>query len=242
MSFIDKFKKFLTKYFFNTKWRCAVCGKEIFDGGYICDKCINLLPLNDGNICSKCGRKTIQSQCTCSTCGNTVQIYDRARSSFVYEKPVSQFIQKLKFYHKKFYAEILGEYLAVTYFKHVFAPDIITYVPMTDKSQRKRGYNQSKLLALELSKRVNVEVVDCVIKIKETKRQAKLNKSQRIKNLQGAFKVPNKNLVKGKRVLLVDDVLTTGTTVNTVCEKLIKAGAVAVDVLTVASVPPKEGY
>ena len=113
---------------------------------------------------------------------------------------------------------------------------------MTVKAQRKRGYNQSKLLALGLSSKVNVEVVDCLEKVKETKRQSKLTKSQRQKNLKGAFRVVNKSLIKGKRVLLVDDVLTTGTTVNAVCEKLLKAGAVAVDVLTVASVPPKEGY
>ncbi|MBO5714068.1 MAG: ComF family protein [Clostridia bacterium] len=184
----------------------------------------------------------MQSQQTCSTCKQTAQNYQRARSAFVYQQPIDQFIKKLKFYNKRFYVEILAEYLSITYFKHVFTPDVITYVPMTQKSQRKRGYNQSKLLALGLSSRVNVEVVDCLEKVKETQRQSKLTKSQRQKNLKGAFKVVNKSLIKNKRVLLVDDVLTTGTTVNAVCEKLLKAGAVAVDVLTVASVPPKEGY
>lgn len=242
MSLVSRFKNFFNKYLFNTKWRCMVCGREIFDGGYFCSDCKNQLPLNDSNICDKCGRKTIQNQPVCTTCKQTEQCFDKARSTFVYSKPINQFIQKLKFYHKKFYAEILGEYLSVTYFKHMFTPDVITYVPMTAKSQQKRGYNQSKLLAIELSKRVNVEVIDCLEKIKETKRQLKLTKSQRIKNLQGAFKVTNKILVKGKRVLLVDDVLTTGTTANTVIEKLLKAGAIGVDVITVASVPPKLGY
>ena len=242
MNLIARIKNFINKYLFNTKWRCIVCGREIFDGGYVCEDCKKNLPLNDGNICLRCGRKTIQSQPTCTTCKQSEQKFERARSTFVYYKPVNQFIQKLKFYNKRFYAEILGEYLAVTYFKHVFAPDVITFVPMTEKSKKKRGYNQSKLLATELSKRVNVEVVDCLEKVKETKRQAKLNKNKRIKNLQGAFKVTDKEKVKGKRVLLVDDVLTTGTTVNTVSEQLIKAGAVCVEVITVASVPPKTGY
>ena len=231
MSFIKKLKEFLSKYLFNTKWRCLSCGREIFDGGYLCDDCKKDLPLNDGNICDRCGRKTIQSQMACTTCKQGVQNFNKARSSFDYQKPVRQFIQKLKFYNKRFYAEVLAEYLAITYFKNMFAPDVITYVPMTEKAKRKRGYNQSEMLAKELSKRVNVEVVDCLVKIKETKRQAKLNKAQRMKNLQGAFRVVDRKLVKNKRVLLVDDVLTTGTTVNTVSEKLLKAGATSVDVI-----------
>ena len=242
MSFIKKFKGFITKYLFNTKWRCLSCGREIFDGGYFCDDCKLKLPLNDGNICDRCGRKTIQSQTACTTCKQGIQNFNKARSSFEYQKPIKQLIQKLKFYNKRFYAEVFADYLAITYFKNMFAPDVITYVPMTEKAKRKRGYNQSEMLAKELSKRVNVQVVDCLVKIKETKRQAKLNKAQRMKNLQGAFKVVDKKLVKGKRVLLVDDVLTTGTTVNAVSEKLLKAGATCVDVLTVASVTNKEGY
>lgn len=242
MSFIKKFKEFINKYLFSTKWRCAVCGKEIFDGGYFCSDCKEKLPLNDGNYCDKCGRKTLQSQQACTSCKQTAQNYQKARSVFEYKPPINQFIRKLKYYNKRFYVDILAEYLSLTYYKHMFTPDVITYVPMTANAQRKRGYNQSQLLAEGLSSRVNVKVVDCLEKVKETKRQSKLTKSQRQKNLKGAFRVVNKSLVKGKRVLLVDDVLTTGTTVNTICEKLLKAGVVAIDVLTVASVAPKEGY
>ena len=62
MRFFKRLKEFINKYLFNVRWRCLRCGREIFDGGYFCDECKKLLPLNDGNICDRCGRKTIQSQ------------------------------------------------------------------------------------------------------------------------------------------------------------------------------------
>ena len=125
--------------------------------------------------------------------------------------------------------------MANVYLEEDLSCDIITFVPMHPKRLKKRSYNQAELLAKELSKILNVQLVDCLQKVKDTKNQAKLSREERIKNLSDSFKV-DKNLVKNKAVLLVDDVLTTGSTADTVSKVLIKAGAEKVRVLTLASV------
>ena len=234
--------RFVRKYFFNSKWRCNVCGKEIFDGEYFCPKCKDNLPLNDGSICEHCGRKTGFPESYCSTCKGVLVSIDKSRSAFTYEQPVSGFIKQIKYYGKKYLVDVLADYLAICYYKNLFCPDFIVFVPMTEKAKKKRGYNQSELLEYALSKRVNVKVVDCVAKINETTRQAKLKRNERLKNLRNAYRVLNKSIVKDKEVLIVDDVTTTGATAEALASKLKKAGARTVNLLTVASVPPIEGY
>ncbi len=242
MQIIKRIKAFISKYFFSYEWRCLACGKEIFGKVYFCDECKNRLPLNDKNICARCGRKTIQAQPVCTTCKQNMRYLDFARSSFSYEQPVTALIHRLKFSGRKFYAEPLADYMSVMYYKNLFSPDFITYVPMTKRAERKRGYNQSELLARALSERVNVEVKDCLVKVKETKRQLKLGREERLKNLKGVFRVHDRRSVKDKNVLIVDDVFTTGATAEVLAKALKGAGAKTVSLLTVASVPPTDGY
>ena len=120
--------------------------------------------------------------------------------------------------------------------------DNIVAVPMTIKALRKRGYNQSLLLAEKLSIKTGVKILDCLTKIKETPKQATLKRLERIKNLDGAFRVTDKKAVEGKRILIVDDVTTTGSTAEVLASRLKRAGAKQVFLLTVASVPTKDGY
>jgi competence protein ComFC len=108
---------------------------------------------------------------------------------------------------------------------------------MTAKTERKREYNHAKLLAEKLSVIINVPVANVIVKLKETERQARLGKKDRLKNLIGVFKITNKKLIKDKTILIVDDVTTTGATAEVISAKLKKAGAKRVMLLTVASVP-----
>ena len=240
MSFITKIKIFIKNIFdkdlFNTKWTCSACGKEIFGDGYFCEECLAKLPYNDGNICEHCGRATKQTEKYCLTCKNRLTAIDKGRSSFKYEKPISSLIKGLKYDKKKYIAEIFSESLANTYFKNFMSCDVITFVPMTAKAERKREYNHARLLAEGLSKRVGVPCEPLLEKTKETSRQAKLNRAERMKNLDGAFKTINRKLIKNKSVLVVDDVTTTGATAETVAEKLKNSGAREVILLTIASV------
>ena len=132
--------------------------------------------------------------------------------------------------------------MANLYFKNYLNADAVVYIPMTDKALRKRGYNQSKILAEEFCKITGLELIDCVVKVKETSRQATLNREQRQRNLKSAYRVINRKLVRGKKIVIIDDVTTTGATAETVADRLKRAKAKAVFLISVASVSPKDGY
>ncbi len=239
MRFIDVLTKALTFGLYNPKWRCNVCGKELFDEGYFCKDCLNSFPVNDKTYCEHCGREVKTSAAYCLSCKGSMISVDRARSLFTYKKPINSLIKKAKYYNGKYLLEAFSVPLSNLYFKNYFNSDLVCCVPMTEKRKRSRGYNQSEILARYVSELIKVPFCDCLIKTKETKRQAKLGRTDRMKNLKGSFKVSDAKVVKGKSVLLVDDVLTTGSTAETVAERLKAAGAVKVDIITIASVPSK---
>ncbi len=236
------FSRFLHKYFFNEKWCCNVCGREIFGNGYFCEKCEKELPFNDGALCNHCGRHTVAPEEYCSSCKEFMLSVDCSRSAFIYAKPVSGLIQSLKYGGKKYLAGILAQYMSSVYFKFGMLADAAVFVPMTKSAKRKRGFNQSELLCREFCARTGVEMCDCVIKTKDTPRQATLGRKERAVNLAGAFKVTDRKAIENKTVVIIDDVMTTGSTAEALAEKLKRAGAKCVKLLTAASVPPKQGY
>ena len=242
MDVIAKIKRFFKKYLINNKWRCLSCGKEIFNDARFCDECYRELPFNDKAICDHCGREVLAFSNYCSTCKERLLSIDKGRSVFTYKEPISDLIKKLKYGNQRYIAEYFIEVLTFNYLKNCFNADFITYVPMTEKAKRKRGYNQSEILAKGVSERVNVKLFENVLKVKETKRQATLNKKERYENLKDAFKVTDKKAIKGKTVVIIDDVTTTGTTAEVLASSLKKAGAKIVYLITVASLPSKDKY
>ena len=242
MGFLKKISDFFSKYLFNYKWRCIACGKEIFEQSSFCEECKSKLPYNDGVICAHCGRKLKGVQEYCTTCKGRLVNIDKSRSVYVYEEPINLIIQKFKYSNGRYLAEPLAEELSFLYFKSYFNADAVSYVPMFEKDERKRGYNQSKLLAEKFAEKTGLEILHCLQKTRHTERQATLSREQRRKNLSDSFRIINRKSVKNKKVVLVDDVSTTGTTAEVLAELLKKAHAQSVFLLTVASVPPKEGY
>ena len=179
MKILQSLKRFVKKYFFNPTWRCLVCGKEIFENGRFCDECEKSLPYNDGAICEHCGRKTIAFTAYCSTCKNNLIDLDKCRSVFSYDYPMSKLIKDAKYNNAKYLIEFFAEKLSLVYFQNYFNADYLVYVPMTEKAEKKRGYNQSKILANKLSFLINIAVLDAVKKVKDTKRQATLSRKER---------------------------------------------------------------
>ena len=236
------FKRIYDRYFHETKWKCGLCGKELFDGNYLCESCLKKLPFNDKNICNHCGRQTIYPEDYCLTCKNILVSIDVGRSVFLYEGKIRKLIVNFKHRNQRYLSELFGKFLYDKYCECKFNPDFITFVPMSDKRLKKRGFNQTELLAKNLSERSGKDVLPIFSKVSETKRQAKLSYAERIKNLRGSFKVTDKKAVRGKSVLIVDDVTTTGATGEILAALLKKAGAKTVTVLTIASVKKKEGY
>ena len=235
-----KVKKFICKFFdknlFNINWTCSICGEDVFDKGYFCEDCKKLLPKIGDNFCNHCGRPTKTKEVYCLTCKGILSSIDKGRSSFVYKSPISNLIKKLKYENARYLAEVFAYYLSETYKISNFDADLITFVPMTAKSKRQRGYNQSELLARFTSKLLQIPVKNLVRKKKETIRQAKLDRSQRLKNLLGVYGVINKKSVCGKKIVIIDDVTTTGSTAEAIAKVLKKAGATKVYLLTVATV------
>nr|MBO4517663.1 ComF family protein [Clostridia bacterium] len=242
MKFKDFVLKLLTFGFYRAEWRCNGCGKEIFDGEFFCEDCEKGLPYNNTTVCEHCGRAVKVPSEYCSTCKGVLVSIDKARAVFTYEPPISGLIKKAKYDNCRYILDYFAERLSFLYFANYFKAEAVCYVPMSEERLKKRKYNQSEILAVKVSEKIGVPFVPLLIKAKETERQAKLTRAERLKNLTDSFKVADKKSVRGKNILVVDDVSTTGATAEAVASKLKKAGALRVFLITVANVPSKDGY
>lgn len=148
----------------------------------------------------------------------------RCCAPFVYDGKFREALLLFKFSRKKQYAKafarVMYEQIQKSYPDYIF--DYITYVPMYKKDEKKRGFNQSRLLAKELSKLMKIRCCNTLIKTKHTSPQHSLEGKERLKNLKGAFKIVDKSLVKEKHILIIDDVITTGSTLFECCKILEK--------------------
>lgn len=242
MKIKESFINLVNKIFFNSKWRCLSCGKEIFNEQYFCDDCKEKLPYIKGYTCNHCGRITKAPTEYCFTCAKNLTAIEKGRSVFNYSSPVSNLLVKAKYEGGKYIYDAFITDLTNIYIQNHFNAEIITFVPMTEKALKKRGYNQSQILAEGLAKNTDLKVYYGVQKVKETVNQAKLDRIDRLKNLKSCYRLKNKKEIKGKSVLIVDDVTTTGSTAEALAEKLKKAEAKCVYLLTVASVSLQDNY
>ncbi len=215
-------------------YTCEICGIEVF-GKRLCRSCMNGVEFIAVS-CPVCGRKT-QTESLCLECKAKAPKFDKAVSVFVYRDGAALLVKKFKNGHaylKEYFAELLSE--RCEKFK---GAEAVCYVPMTEKAKKKRGYNQAELLAKALAERLDLPVLDgAVIKVKDTEEQKTLSHSEREKNLLGCFKADSK-LVRGKKLILIDDVMTTAATADAVAAALRKRGAKNIYFATVASVEYK---
>lgn len=229
---VDKIKENI----FPLNYTCNCCEKEVFDKEYFCKDCQSEIFKIDENRCNHCGRKTVYSVAYCDSCIDKNLEFFEARSLYEYKGKIPKLIKDLKYAEKTYLIDIFLQDLKKLYFSRFYNCDVVVGVPMTKSALKDRGYNQAQILAKKLAKELDLPYDgELVKKVKETERQATLDVVERSKNLKGAFKVDN-NKFKYKNVLLVDDVLTTGTTCNLISELLKKKGVDKVFVLTIASV------
>lgn len=226
--------------FFPDAYTCEVCGKEVFDGRSFCPDCARRLPYNDNTICTKCGRAIRESYPVCVECKADMPLYTAARSAFRYEGDVVNLIKKFKT-GARYLARPFAKYMAQTVNAFYGSADFMVSVPMTKKEFKRRGYNQSDLLAKALSPLSGIPYrAELLQKTRGTAVQKFLNRKARAQNLIGSFHVRERKMCEGKTVLLVDDVLTTGATASAVARALFSAHAARVLIVTVASVPFRE--
>lgn len=219
---------------------CAACGEDVFSDSLFCGRCLASLPANAGYICSKCGRAIEADYPVCLECKAHMPEYDAARSAFRYEGQVIGLIKKLKT-GGRYLAEAFAERMEPIMQKYFADADLLVCVPMTEAARKKRGYNQAALLASALFRRCGVAYApEALVKLRDTAAQKQLSAAERAKNLAGSFRVHERALCRGRHIVIVDDVLTTGATADAVAKALRGAGAERVYVLTAASVVYRE--
>ncbi len=230
----------LTSVFSPSSFRCLQCGCDMFDDTAFCEHCKKQVVFNNGKTCLYCGVAIDGAEDYCGTCVEEKNYFDRAYSAFSYEGAVKNAILGMKFRNYGSNAAVFARYLVYLARKNDLQYDIVTFVPMSPSSFKRRRYNQSELLALGFCDitEENDKFCCALAKIKETAKQETLGRKERKENLVGCFAAAAD--VKGKRVLLIDDVKTTGSTLNECAKVLKRKGAVSVIGLTVAS--RKENY
>lgn len=237
---LAKFFAMLKGYDDTYNFTCDICGREVFENERICAQCRKTLPWNNGAMCPFCGRKTGEPG-ACIDCKERPLEVSKARSVFSHEGEPMRLVLRFKRGAKYLYRTIAGEMLPLAE-REFGDADALVYVPMTEKSERKRGYNQARLLARELAERLGKPCLDVVVKQKDTEQQKTLTRSERQTNLKGCFHVTDRAAVKGKRILIIDDILTTGATSDEISEILKRAGARDTYLLTITSVQKKDPF
>ena len=238
-----KIKEFFGKVLaeiFVDKYNCIACDRELAGRSEygLCDECKGKLRFVKDKICQKCGRLLLDEADYCTTCKEHKREFDFARSCVVYDDVAKDIVRSVKFGGRKYMIKYISNFLIERY-KEIFNDvtlDVVVPVPLTKKRKYSRGYNQSWEIAKTLAKSVDLTADDEILaKVKETQEQAKLSGKEREENIVGAFEVMAKDKVKGKSVLIVDDVMTTGSTASEIAKILKKAKAKEVYLLTFAS-------
>ncbi len=227
----------MSELFAPSDFCCINCGREIFDRTGFCAKCIREAVFNNGKTCKRCGVGLDGGEDYCGNCAFDKIYFDRAYAVFSYEGVIQRAILQMKFNNKGRYAKIFARYLVFLAKKENLQFDIVCYPPMSVRSRKLRFYNQSQLLARYFCDILDESdcLCDALEKIKETERQEQLNKHDRKSNLSGAYRLKPQVNVKDKRVLVIDDVKTTGATLNECAKVLKRAGATSVVCLAVSA-------
>jgi ComF family protein len=234
---------------------CRICGEPLtnFSRLPVCEDCLNALAPMHTPACSICGGRVFSTAATqggltlCGECRHEKPAFTRAAAYGSYEGGLRELIQLLKYQHVRPAAGVLGGKLHSVLLDLAGgfgeSPPLAIPVPLYKSKMRQRGFNQSELIAraaLREFRTARLERLELhpelLVRIRPTQSQTGLTRAQRLENVRGAFAVTRKAAVAARDILLVDDVLTTGTTVSECARVLLRAGAARVFVATVARV------
>ena len=224
--------------------RCILCGAILSEHNGLCAECFNKIQFVSEPMCTRCGRpfmtETEHFSSIKQLCGSCLKekrpLFITRRFSFVYDDNSKNLILSFKFLDKTSYAEVLARLLyraGADIWEQ--KPDLLMPVPIHRWRLLKRRYNQSALLVKYLAKQTSIETDYMTLKrIRHTIPQVQLSASARRHNLKHAFAINDTNAVKGRKIVLVDDVETTGSTLRECANVLKKAGAKEIYALTLA--------
>jgi ComF family protein len=222
--------------------RCLGCGGEIARQGDVCATCWRGLSFIDGAMCECCGLPFDLAETAGMLCGPCMAerpVFDRARAALVYDDGSKALVLPFKHADRLDGAPAFARWMARAGQELLDEADVIAAVPLHRWRLLSRRYNQAAVLALGLSRISGKPVIpDALIRTKRTPSQGGLNARARRENVRNAFNVhpAHNDAIKGRRVLLIDDVYTTGATIESASACLLDTGALAVDALALARV------
>lgn len=215
---------------------CLGCGEIVCETEHLCFYCHELISKTaDSNYCVKCGNDKKNCKCT-----KNVWFYKGVAAPYYNEGLAREIMYRYKFSRQEYIAEFFAKQIALAVKQYYFdlSFDILCYVPLYFTNKLRRGYNQSELIAKELGKLLNVPVASKALKCKRrSSLQHETPIEKRVENVKDKYSC-NYNL-RGKRVLLIDDIKTTGATLNECAKELMRAGADCVYCATGLVTPKK---
>ncbi len=217
--------------------RCPVCDclVKLWEQG-VCKECLQKIRYVKPPRCLKCG-KTLENEALeyCEDCSRREHKFLEGRALYQYQE-VAGSIYRFKYGGRREYAQVFGEEMVFylgDYIKRL-NPDALVPVPLYFTKERKRGYNQATLLAKVIGERLNIPVEDKILhRVKNTKPLKLLNPEERLNNLKKAFNLVE-NGVKLSTIVIIDDIYTTGSTIDTIAEEFITHGVKNIYFVTLA--------
>jgi competence protein ComFC len=219
---------------------CTICGSSIRAGEYLCDQCEAKVVRIVAPFCQKCSEPfegSITDAFTCANCAHRAIYFDAAVAAYRGRGIVRQIIHEFKYGRQIHLRHLVARWLHGALDDERLCGlrfDVIVPVPLHPARQRERGFNQASLLAELLSAQTSIPAKPLLERTRYTTTQTALDRSERMENLHNAFRLRKNVDVRGLRVLLVDDVLTTGSTLNECARVLNRAGAFSISAATAA--------
>lgn len=215
--------------------KCVICGEMVPKGEIFCKECMRPQIYVQGAVCLCCGKSVDEDTSFCQDCEKRQHKFISNRSALVYEGNSKRAMYELKYGNKR----IVASYMAGVLEKQLgqwirnVNPDGIVPIPLHKKRQKQRGYNQANLIAIELGRILDIPVyVDQLQRVEKTRPQKELKSEERENNLKNAFKI-GKNAIQLKRIMLLDDIYTTGATLDAATSVLLGHGTKEVYAITV---------
>lgn len=216
---------------------CVQCSNKIpynLKSKWYCDNCSKFEFIAENTmLCEKCG-KIIEHSGRCIFCNENETYFDKGYVLYKYDESVKRLIINFKFHNKSMYSDFFAENMFNYAQKYIIKNyDFVCSVPLHKRKRAIRGYNQSEIVAKKFADLMNYVYNPVLIKVKNTKQQSSLSSKERKNNVKNAF-VCNYDIAN-KDILIIDDVITTGYTLNECCRVLKKAGAKTVDFMAIAT-------
>ena len=216
--------------------RCPVCHQILRGKGKVCPPCKSKLYYIREPKCKKCGKEIEKNEEEyCKDCQRFSHSFDKGAAVFAYDERMRRSISMFKYHNRREYAAFYASemYEQCKSFLELCKPDVLIPVPIHKQKRRKRGFNQAELVAKELGKLLHVPIdCKCLIRTEKTTPQKELTRRQRKENLKKAFQAADQEITY-ERILIIDDIYTTGATIDAVCDILREKNAKNLFFLTI---------